>query len=54
VLGLILFTTVPFIEREGLRSVYGDARVGHGGINRRFDPNANWNRIPLLKGQQHR
>ncbi|QDT48292.1 hypothetical protein Pan258_23330 [Symmachiella dynata] len=54
VLGLILLATVPFIERKALRSVYGDARVGHGGINRRFDPNANWNRIPLLKGQQHR
>ncbi len=54
VVGLILFATLPLAERAALRSVYGDARVGHGGINLRFGPNANWKREPLLKGHEHR
>lgn len=53
-LGLTLFIAVPFAERFASRRVYGDARVGFGGINYRFGPNANWKRTPLLKGQKHR
>jgi len=52
--GLLLFVLIPWGEQASLRSVYGDARVGHGGINLRFGPNANWKREPLIKGQQHR
>jgi len=54
-LALILaIATLPYGAMLSVREVYGDAHAGHGGINYRFGPNANWKREPILKNQEHR
>ncbi len=45
---------LPWAEWTTMRRTYGHAQTGKRGLDYRFGPNANWRRVPMLRGTKHR